>query len=1076
MIDTLTSANRKLNPKIIPLILILLLFRPGCDLVAGGVKKRISGNAGEIQHRSSVMNINNISMWASDDGMMEQNPKDQTPGVSFPRGMTTVVSKGGIVWGGKVMDGNSQIIRVGGQTYRSGTTPGRIIAPGVAEGAGNPGVRIYRIRRDWDKADLLKDASEFFDISEFDVTEQDVQALRDQYKKDWLEWPWQKGAPYYERNGIPGYQPNPSGVYDSTGDEPGLGEADQVLWYCSNDLNSISTHALYGCMPVGIEMQVTCWAYNHFEKLKNVLFQRYRLIYKGTGTTPFSSSIDSMYLAKWVDSDIGNYSDDYAGCDINRNLGYGYNAHQEDDEFTKFRLTPAVVGYTLLQGPRVPKSGSSAKWNLSDIDGYENLPMTTFTYFNNGLRLNDYDLGSYVGAQGWYNLMRGFKHKPISPPACLIDNFTNQCTHYDLSGDPQLFHGWIDGQPDSAGDRRFALISGPFSMSPGDTQEVVFGLVAGTGTNNRSGIGVIQKYADAAHDAYQVNFTFPAPVPAPHVKMVELDNKLIFDWESDTTALKRVESYSSRGYRFESYIIYQLPAPGAPRDQAVVYQFFDPTQPRLVYITQDKLRNKPLVDGQKYYFAVTTSVYNPDPLMTESRLESEMIIHEVTPHTPDPGIVYPYAIGDTLTGIKNIYGENDGVVNVLYFDPSKADGHPYQILYHRNQDPWIDFDEKPRWSLIDEVTGDTLISRAVTDAPPQRVITKGFSVEALYPKHRLKDVVQSQYKYQPTHDLIFDTPNPAGDLMIVGPGSSTLDTLKGYHHADSDIEVRFLGDSSWTILMGPTAVTSKWVRVPYTAWERRVRGTDTLYRRLFTTIFNENNDSLWRPSDILHRTYAGKPMKVFQSISFIIDSVETEAGSFGGTYYDDLPYRPDAAHYRGFLWLHGQYWATKVSVSRAFIADLDDDGSPAPPGTVVRIEPYKEIRDGEKKYFISRAIDTNNYAAAKREVDRINVFPNPYYGMNRAERNRFQRFVTFNHLPRIANIRIFNLAGIPVRTIVKDDPSQFITWDLNNENGLPVGGGLYLAHFELRDKLYKYLGEKTLKLMIVPEDQSPENN
>jgi len=47
---------------------------------------------------------------------------------------------------------------------------------------------------------------------------------------------------------------------------------------------------------------------------------------------------------------------------------------------------------------------------------------------------------------------------------------------------------------------------------------------------------------------------------------------------------------------------------------------------------------------------------------------------------------------------------------------------------------------------------------------------------------------------------------------------------------------------------------------------------------------------------------------------------------------------------------------------------------------------------------------------------------------------------------------------------------------LNNENGLPVAGGLYLAHLEMKDAAGRGLGEKVLKLMIVPEDQSPEKN
>jgi hypothetical protein len=163
-------------------------------------------------------------------------------------------------------------------------------------------------------------------------------------------------------------------------------------------------------------------------------------------------------------------------------------------------------------------------------------------------------------------------------------------------------------------------------------------------------------------------------------------------------------------------------------------------------------------------------------------------------------------------------------------------------------------------------------------------------------------------------------------------------------------------------------------------------------------------------------------------------------------------------------------------VSRAYFVDLDDDGEAVPQGTIVRFERYKQVRNADERVFTSVAVVTNDLEAAKKEIERINVFPNPYYGMNRAEIYRNQKFVTFNHLPYDATVRIFNLAGTLVRTIRKYDPSQFATWDLNNENGLQAAAGLYIAHLGLKDGSGRDLGEKILKLMIIPENQSPEKD
>jgi hypothetical protein len=125
--------------------------------------------------------------------------------------------------------------------------------------------------------------------------------------------------------------------------------------------------------------------------------------------------------------------------------------------------------------------------------------------------------------------------------------------------------------------------------------------------------------------------------------------------------------------------------------------------------------------------------------------------------------------------------------------------------------------------------------------------------------------------------------------------------------------------------------------------------------------------------------------------------------------------------------------------------------------------------------FTSRApvVDAN---VAKQDVARlVKVFPNPYFAFNRFEQNNFTRFITFSHLPDKAIIRIFNLAGVLVRTLTKGlnapDNAQFMRWNLQNEAGLPVASGIYVARLEFPD-----LGvTKDLKIAIVQEQQFLRN-
>lgn len=110
--------------------------------------------------------------------------------------------------------------------YSTGLVPGRILSKGVAEDYHDPEVRIWRIRRDWATADLRQDAVEFYNVLPENVSQNLIDAVRAQYEKDWNVWPWEKGAPFYDINS--------NGIMDA-GEEPGLADADQVVWFVAGN-------------------------------------------------------------------------------------------------------------------------------------------------------------------------------------------------------------------------------------------------------------------------------------------------------------------------------------------------------------------------------------------------------------------------------------------------------------------------------------------------------------------------------------------------------------------------------------------------------------------------------------------------------------------------------------------------------------------------------------------------------------------------------------------------------------------------------------------------------------------------
>ena len=145
------------------------------------------------------------------------------------------------------------------------------------------------------------------------------------------------------------------------------------------------------------------------------------------------------------------------------------------------------------------------------------------------------------------------------------------------------------------------------------------------------------------------------------------------------------------------------------------------------------------------------------------------------------------------------------------------------------------------------------------------------------------------------------------------------------------------------------------------------------------------------------------------------------------------------------------------------ICDFGGAGTLPETGTVIRFITTKGPSKDLKFWFTAPLRIENDLTLARKDVEKINVFPNPYYGGIQWSPNGPVRGVTFNHLPQHAIIRIFALNGVRVRKFEKRDDTQFLHWDLKSQNGSPVASGLYIVHIDMPE-LKK---TKKLKLMII---------
>lgn len=1094
-------------------IIVALLFALGLTAApADGqpLSKTAAATAGQVTR--TLSNISNWSYWVYYNGQTGHAPDGSSGGV-YPRGTAGAIYQDGFVWGGRV-NGSTTDIRVGGQTYNIGTVPGWVITGGdygshVIASSADPRVRVYRIRQDYESlthAQLVQDAAEQNMVDASSVTTAMTQEIIDQYALDWEEWPVDLGAPYYDID--------TDGAWTDGVDIPGIAQADQVVWYVCNDYNQSATTGLYGSNPIGLELQTTLWAYNQpGVRLGQIVFRSNKLINKSNYT------MTDMYVSMWADPDLGSASNDFCGCDTVLSLGYAYNGEATDSDYDAFDLAPPAFGYDFFQGPVVAGAANdTAIFELDYLPGYKNLPMTSFGWFSAGSPISDPDLGEYSGTLQFYNLMRGYvpTDDVINPtPWYEGNNSANAETKFPLWGDPVAGTGDLDGAAGGyfpPGDRRICLSSGPFDFAPGDVQEVVVAILGGLGANAIGSVADLKTTDAVAQQLFDGLFReVPKPPVSPNVTARPFEQSIVLEWGSDVARVAQIEETEVSGYVFEGYNVYQLPHGTATKDQAVriatydldngiklIYENRTPAAyegeevsvpiiygndggvQRYIIIEWDYINNKPLYEGSTYYFAVTAYNQNHDEgRLAEKAMESSVVPMAVTLQEPLPGVGLNAAVQSQIP-VEHTAGASGGQLAVTVVDPFAITGHDYKVTFTYNEDS-----TEVLFNVIDVTDGNTLLSSGnaqVSDLSEKAgaPVVDGLEIKVAGPPSGIKHVIQLD---APNGNMVDN--NLFLNLNYTGDGSqpwhraggalpfyldNPLHALNGAWAAavfdrfqsfgTSDIEIVF-GDSSvaWSYL-NDVVLTEK---VPFAVYKYDLDGT---IRRLFPAIYDgmvTGTDGTWDygtgegyfGGEAFERIYAydnsADGYKVADEAAYIAANDIYAAPSSTGWGSPDNPY-------------------VYPQLNNLIIAMyVDPPAAPPANGTVIRFNTHKPNDITDVFEFSTAGLDpTSSDSLLALAIEKINVFPNPYYAYNELSTSPYNQYVTFTHLPAKATIKIYNLAGVLVRTISHDNAAaQFAQWDLMNASNIPVASGMYIAHIDMPD-----VGEqKILKFMIIQSKQ-----
>ena len=891
---------------------------------------------------------------------------------------------------------------------------------------------------------------------------------------DWIDWPTDQGAPWTDKNN--------DGIYDPySGDTPTL-YGSQMLWYVANDLSAETHDQVYLTDPLGLECQVLLWGANRKDFLGDVLFSRIKFIHKG------EARIDSCYIGFWADVEIGDFFDDLIGTDTTLSMMYGYNDGTDD----KFGSNSPVLGIQLLQGARIP-------FPLDTVYSLDSTyPGSRDTGLYAAQRLDYHGpFGPPKDAAGCFHLLAGRTASgqvvvnPITDAPSLPVRYA--------TGDPKQGTGWIDAIDALSFDRKVLISSGPFTFMPGDTQDVIIAFQVAQAESPTASVSLLKEQAKKIQVLYEKGLKLSAPPLEPQANVLGMDRRVLISWSEDA------ESYVSQDYfdldstgrastyQFQGYNIYQLETDdgsgaiekiatfdvmdGVTKIKDSVYELSlgeivehtvqegsDNGIQRYLFVDHDALQDRAFINHRPYYFAVTAYGYNPFgvPRVLESAMGTVLT---VMPRQPQ-GIEYQSSIYDSLEVEHD--GPSQGTLKVNVVDPGAVTGHDYKIQFEKGPDSTTYV-----WNMVDVTTGQIILDNQINQSGDNAFsIVDGLLIKVAGPRPGIN------------WDIIGSNPAPLSPEVqdhYHGWGESGWRWIDGYD-LSSQIEHTGMGgglfaasdyfgymadryvDIRLEVTLDPGPDSSQWSRVyvlrkdlnfafdgigwfPGKLWD-----VSRPEPKQLNIAFLENNtltpsNHIWDMGfDRTIQDYANGGEAGNDEVIFLMDS-EYDAGQNARLQNQDW----SPGHDTGIM------YAIWPIPSNRHSDDFE-----------IYIYATKQNTSQDVFSFSTYGLDpVRTEALAREEVQKINVFPNPYLGGQVEERHALEQFVRFTHLPQHATIRIYSLLGDLVRILEHNGSEPYEEWDLRNNSSILVGSGIYLVHVDCGS-----LGEKILKLAIVlPEEQ-----
>ncbi len=741
-----------------------------------------------------------------------------------------------------------------------------------------------------------------------------------------------------------------------------------------------------------------------------------------------TATIREMRIGMVCDADVGNAADDWCGLALHK---YIYNSSLSDSVFvdnmgyvwSNDAVPSGMVGFDFLQSPYVKNPDGS-------IDGFDGLD-------NNGNGLID------EPAEGRQLGMTSFKIFTLTD-ADPKDDFEQYLAMagYDYAN-PQHPYNPFDSTDQAPADKRFLQSTGPFDLAPNEIATVTIAVIA---ADRAPGTAATMPYylalaSQAAQQAYDNNWIAPEPPPSPNLTVIPGDGRVTLVWDdfpehSKDRFFPLSRALASPFYQeqdFQGYKVYRSRT-GQPNTWSLLAQFdrkdgvtyedtsvveslrTKATDVGLSYSFVDSSR---LRLGFPYYYAVTAFDINytggndsvpPDTLS----LESGIIPVRAVPRTHPAG--YQPAAGSA----RQVAGN----------PRLRATLEPFPLVPYavRRETYRVSFAEP----AFDRATSRPVYSYCVTNQAGDTLVRPtSFSLAI--------DVPSDTVSMVPT---VFDSVVTDIRTRVTGLGDTVMDTAR-----------------AWLPIL-QLALKLKMDVIPRQFYERvRVVSGNYPESSLIVAELTENR-SLWAYRGSNYRIVWGRRGTAVTAEVYDLDNEVF------------VPYRPypsnattvDSANGWCFRGLQPSSVMDTFVVNRTpamyvcgsfFRFSLADSNLPGLGDTWIL---YSKVLS-PAPYFAAFEADFEP-AQLKDTIDRrVRVVPNPYVVTNEWERHRDFRKLKFINLPGNCTIRIYNMAGDLVRTLVhtqtKPDvggsPGQYggdEDWDLLNESRQKPAPGTYFFHVE----------------------------